>query len=441
MRGLPRAAQLFWAVIVLTGGFVAVRALLTAPSQPLDWAAVALFSVVGTIAYSFRIQLPLARQRQGEWTSAVMAVNVAAAMALPVAAAVIVVIVENVVHAFLGRGIAWYKRLFNLGQTILSVGAAGTIWHSFEGEKGFIDSPASFGLVAVVLGAYFCINTGSVALIVALIERMPVQHIWLRGHRRLLPSYFALMCSGVLGAQLWTTVPFSVVLLLIPLVAIYYSFKRTIELEEQTIQALFDLADVMDQRDYYTHRHSVRVGEYAERLATYLKLHADEARLLYLCGRLHDIGKCAVDNEVLLKPGALTEDERRHIMRHTHVGGAMLAHFSFFKHGAAYVRGHHERWDGAGYPDGLKGEQIPLGARLIAVVDAYDAMTSTRPYRAALSHEVAVQRLREGSGTQWDPDIVASFLDMLAGRPTRVPRLRPAAVRRGEEQAVGAVGS
>ena len=432
MRSLPRAAQLFWSAIVLAGVLVAVRIFLSARLQPGDWVAVALFGAAGTVASSFRIHLPRSRERQGEWTSVAMAVHVAAAMVLPVAAAIAAVIAENIVYPFFGHRLVWYKRLFNLGQRVLAVAAAGTIWRTLGGEGGMIDSPASVGWMLVALAVYFSINTGSVALIVALVERLPVHHVWLRGHRGLLPSYFALMSAGVVGAYLWSTAPFSVVLLIIPLVAIYYSFKRTVELEEQTMAALFNLADMMDQRDYYTHRHSLRVGEYAERLAIHLRLPADRARLLYICGRLHDIGKCAVDNEVLLKPGPLGEEERRHIMRHADVGGAMLAHFSQFRDGVAYVRGHHERWDGAGYPDRLKGEAIPFGARLIAVVDSYDAMTSTRPYRTALPHDEAIRRLRAGAGRPWDPRIVDAFVRLWEQRPAVMADLAAAGALEGE---------
>ena len=98
------------------------------------------------------------------------------------------------------------------------------------------------------------------------------------------------------------------------------------------------------------------------------------------------------------------------MQRHPEVGGAMLAHFSLFREVAGFVRGHHERWDGAGYPDGLAGEAIPLESRIIAVVDAYDAMTTTRPYRLALPHAEAVRRLREGAGRQWDPRVVSAFV-------------------------------
>jgi putative nucleotidyltransferase with HDIG domain len=193
-------------------------------------------------------------------------------------------------------------------------------------------------------------------------------------------------------------------------VAVHRAMADRVKLESQTLESLFELADILDARDTYTHGHSQRVGDYAEQLAVRLGLPADRVHLTFLAGRLHDIGKCATDNEVLLKPSALDEQERIHMRRHPEVGSAMLAHFSLFSEVAGFVRSHHERWDGSGYPDGLSGEAIPLESRIIAVVDSYDAMTTTRPYRVALPQHEAVRRLQAGAGQQWDPRIVAAFV-------------------------------
>jgi HD-GYP domain-containing protein (c-di-GMP phosphodiesterase class II) len=127
----------------------------------------------------------------------------------------------------------------------------------------------------------------------------------------------------------------------------------------------------------------------------------------------------------LLKPGALNDEERAHMCIHPEVGSSMLASFSLFSECARYVRGHHERWDGAGYPDQLEAENIPIGARIIAVADAFDAMTTTRPYRKALPVTEAYRRLEEGAGTQWDPRAVTAFLKLLdttaLGQPEPMP--------------------
>lgn len=160
------------------------------------------------------------------------------------------------------------------------------------------------------------------------------------------------------------------------------------------------------------------MGQYAERVTLAMHRSGEDAHLIFLADRLHDIGKCAVHNEVLLKPGPLTEEEREHMCTHAPIGGKMLDHFPLFHECVGYVRGHHERWDGEGYPDGLAREGIPFGARVIAVVDSYDAMTTTRPYRRALPHVEAVRRLRVGAGSQWDPDVVDAFLVMMGEAPT-----------------------
>jgi HD-GYP domain-containing protein (c-di-GMP phosphodiesterase class II) len=271
-------------------------------------------------------------------------------------------------------------------------------------------------LPAAVAGAlcYLATNTMLVAAIMALASGRPAGRMWWRTHKPVLPYYAALAATGIVLAALWIQTPWLVPCVLLLLAALYYALRNTVALETTTVSSLFRLADILDARDRYTHGHAVRVGEYAERLALALGVPDSRAFLVLLAGRLHDIGKCAVRNEVLLKPGALDEAERAHMCTHPAVGGEMLAAYPFFGEIAADVRGHHERWDGKGYPDGLAGNAIPLGARIIAVVDAWDAMTSSRPYRSALPHEEAIRRLSEGAGTQWEPAIVAAFLSLVA---------------------------
>jgi putative nucleotidyltransferase with HDIG domain len=264
---------------------------------------------------------------------------------------------------------------------------------------------------------YFFANTAFIAAIVALASGMPVRTTWWRSNRHTWPASLGMLFIGVLIAVLWVTSPWTIALAAIPLTAIYYTLRNTVSLETQTVDALFNLADILDARDSYTHGHSLRVGQYAEKLALQMGLSGDDAHLVFLAGRLHDIGKCAIKNEVLLKPGALNKEEFEHMCIHPEVGSSMLASFSLFKECARYVRGHHERWDGKGYPDKLQGEAIPLGARVIAVADAFDAMTTTRPYRKALPLAEARRRLEEGAGSQWDARIISAFLHLLETTP------------------------
>jgi HD-GYP domain-containing protein (c-di-GMP phosphodiesterase class II) len=272
----------------------------------------------------------------------------------------------------------------------------------------------------------FLLDSVWIAAMVALASGLPIWLTWWRSYRHVWPATLSIALVGVLMGVLWSTSRWAIVLAAVPLSALYYTLRNTVSLETQTRDALFQLADILDARDPYTHGHSQRVGQYAERLALAMGLSGEQAHLIYLSGRLHDIGKCAVRNEVLLKPAALVPEERAHMSIHPQVGSSMLNAFSLFKECAAFVRGHHERWDGGGYPDGLKGENIPLGARVIAVADAYDAMTTTRPYRTALPRAEAFRRLRAGRGSQWDARAVDAFLRLFSAEPLFEPLSRAA---------------
>jgi diguanylate cyclase (GGDEF)-like protein len=177
-------------------------------------------------------------------------------------------------------------------------------------------------------------------------------------------------------------------------------------------RAAASLAKAVDARDTYTGSHSERVSDLAARVAKRVGLDPEHVELTRLAGSLHDLGKLAIPEEILRKPGALTDSERLVLERHPQIGFRMLDSLGVDPV-ADLVLHHHERWDGTGYPDGLAGEQIPLGARIIFVTDAYDAMTSDRIYRARRSSDAALAELRRCAGTQFDPGIVAAFTEEL----------------------------
>jgi diguanylate cyclase (GGDEF)-like protein/putative nucleotidyltransferase with HDIG domain len=177
-------------------------------------------------------------------------------------------------------------------------------------------------------------------------------------------------------------------------------------------RAAASLAKAVDARDTYTGSHSERVSELAAKVAKRLGLDAEQVELTRLAGSLHDLGKLAIPEEILRKPGTLTDSERLVLERHPQIGFRMLDSLGVDPV-ADLVLHHHERWDGAGYPDGLRGEQIPLGARIIFVTDAYDAMTTDRTYRPKRSPQAALAELERCAGTQFDPGIVAAFVEEL----------------------------
>jgi diguanylate cyclase (GGDEF)-like protein len=198
------------------------------------------------------------------------------------------------------------------------------------------------------------------------------------------------------------------------------NFDQIVETTDRTAQyrAAASLAKAVDERDAYTGSHSQRVGDYSARIARRLGADEPAVELTRLAGSLHDLGKLAIPEEVLRKPDALSEAERLMLERHPQIGFRMLESLGV-QPVAEWVLHHHERWDGAGYPNRLAGDKIPLGARIIFVADAYDAMTSDRDYRQAIPPREALAELERCAGTQFDPAVVKALADELG--PTREP--------------------
>ncbi|GIW50790.1 MAG: hypothetical protein KatS3mg081_0145 [Gemmatimonadales bacterium] len=192
-------------------------------------------------------------------------------------------------------------------------------------------------------------------------------------------------------------------------------------LKDRTLAgALASLVEAVGAKDRYTQGHSLRVARYAAAIAKELGLSKVECREIALAGELHDVGKIGVPDELLHKPGALSEAERIRVLEHTLIGERILAPLLGDRPVIlAAVRWHHERIDGRGYPDGLKGEEIPLAARIVAVADAFDAMRTARPYRKSLSGRMAIAELLRGSGAQFDPRCVGALLAVLRRWATR----------------------
>lgn len=182
---------------------------------------------------------------------------------------------------------------------------------------------------------------------------------------------------------------------------------------EQSIETIESLARAVDAKDSYTNGHSVRVANYTKQISKLLGYDDDKADSMYDMALLHDVGKIGVDDAILRKPGRLTDKEFSDIKNHTVIGSKILSRISSMpelQYGALY---HHERWDGKGYPRGLKGEEIPEAARIIAVADAYDAMTSNRSYRKALTQERVHDEIVNGIGRQFWPPAARAMLKMM----------------------------
>jgi len=203
------------------------------------------------------------------------------------------------------------------------------------------------------------------------------------------------------------------ILLILPLAVVRESFRVSADLQRQTQEALIGLADIIDLRDPSTYRHSQRVSDLSRQIARRMRLREDRVDLIAFSARLHDLGKIGMSNILLYKPGAFAPEERDEFRRHPAIGASMVSGFHLFSEGCDLILRHHEAWDGSGYPDGLQGPDIPVGSQIIAIADAFEAMTADRVYRAAMDVPEAVAELIARQGSQFAPHIVDVFVDIL----------------------------
>jgi putative nucleotidyltransferase with HDIG domain len=212
-------------------------------------------------------------------------------------------------------------------------------------------------------------------------------------------------------------------------VLVYHSLKQRIELRHEGMRAMERMAAEVDRRDPYTFQHSQRVSVYAHAIARKLGLTAAEIELVELAAKVHDVGKIRIPDSILLKPDRLTPEERRVMETHPRLGFDILKQFSEYAKLLDLVLSHHERYDGRGYPNGTEGRRLLLIAQVIPVADSLDAMTTARAYRRARSWQSAMEELRNGAGTQWNPQVVNAALAVLS-QEERVGALkaRPAAL-------------
>ncbi len=264
---------------------------------------------------------------------------------------------------------------------------------------------------AVAATVYTLVNTGTLALIVAPIMGIGTFQMWRANFSGLYVELLTLATLGSVIPVLVTENPFAIILLVVPLlIGPHLAFKGIRQAHVDARITMEGLADALEHRDPYTYRHSIRVTDYSGMMLSQMpQIPKPEAEAILAAAHIHDLGKVGSRDGSLKKPGELTPEERAEIEQHATVGADIVSRLDAYKPSVPIIRHHHERWNGSGYPDKLAGEAIPLGARIIAVADAFDAMTSDRVYRAALSPEVAFSELRKGAGTQFDPQLVDLF--------------------------------
>lgn len=316
--------------------------------------------------------------------------------------------------------------LFNVGQAALYT-SVGALHYELTVDYRVgprIDDLGSLGPMVATAIVMHLVNTGAVAGAAGLQSGVSPVRVWRRNLMIDAGPQAALAAIGLLAATVAIHTWYLVPLLALPGVLVQRTVQDMIRLRHDTQEALASLVEVVELRDPYTAGHSRRVAATARLIAHELGLTEEEADLVESAGQVHDIGKVAVDPHLLLKTSKLNDDEWAQMQLHPVHGANVVDRFAAYREGAKVVRHHHERWDGSGYPDRIGGETIPLGARILAVADAFDAMTSDRPYRDGMPVERAVAILREGAGTQWDPDVVAAFVAIVENRPHEVPVFR-----------------
>jgi len=326
--------------------------------------------------------------------------------------------------------------VFNVSQLMIADGAASLV---FRG----LGAGHSEDLTLIVAGAtaacvMYLVSTALVVGAAALYTRRRPFEVWAEAAAGDLSQTAALYVAGCLLAVIAARSPWVAAVMMVPIAGVQLSLKSSMELRAQTVAAVESMADLVDRRDPYTFQHSRSVAEHAVRVARRLKLADREVELIGLAARVHDLGKIAVPYAVLHKQGRLTDEEFALMKRHPDDGADILAKFPEYRRGRELVLAHHERIDGRGYPRRLAGDQIPLGARIIAVADAWDAMTSDRPYRKALAQDVALAELMRGRGTQWDAAVVDAFAAGLPGVEME-PVERPECVAAPLLRSLGAV--
>lgn len=423
-HALPAALRGYVLATALTGPAVAVALVL---SDPPAWdLRVAVMAVALAVLALVAERFPLHLTHKTNVNVATVA-YVAMILLLPVSLPALLALVAVAIAQIL-RHVDREEGIFNTAQTGLYVAAGAWSYHALRDGLLAALPGAVAGVVALVLSAVamHVVNTGLVAGAVSLQLQASAVRVWLRTFALDLPAQVVLVIIGIVAAHLARAEPLALVLPVLPMALVYHALRQSVRLRRDTQAALATLVDIIELRDPYTAGHSRRVAALARELALRIGVTGEEADLVELAGQVHDLGKVAVDTDVLRKPGRLDEDEWQQVRFHPVHSADVVARFSAYDDEVvAMVRHHHERWDGKGYPDGLAGEEIPLGARILAVADTFDALTSDRPYRQGMAIEQALAILESGAGKQWDPHLVETFVAGVRERHFTIPEVLP----------------
>jgi hypothetical protein len=420
MGRVSRAAWIYIAVV----SAAAAAVLILAPSQATGmpwWVELTVLRLLFLVCDSMPTDLATP---QSVWSPSSSATLAAVVLLGPAGAAMV-----GVVSVLSLRRETMAERVFNGAMNALSGYAAGLAFQRLHGQVG-IPHPDYFPAIiwpfAVAALVHVLANHSLIWGVVLRLNRRER-----RASRRtrtesslplLLVSDFGFASLGLVIAALWSVVGmFAAVLVLIPLVVARWAMGQFAEQQRAYKATMEALCQAVETKDYYTRGHSDRVSRGSGMIARQISMRQDRTEAIMAAGMLHDVGKLGVPTKVLQKTGPLTEEEYAAIQLHPMRGLEIVSQIGFLTEALAGIMHHHERIDGRGYPMGLAGDEIPEFARIIAVADAFDSMTSTRSYREARSLATGTQELRKGAGSQFDPLFVDAFIAALDAEGWSMP--------------------
>jgi len=308
---------------------------------------------------------------------------------------------------------SFIKAAFNVSQLVLVIFAGSFLFKAMRGTPPPWTRAVEYIIAINTFFVCKLVNTALVAGIISLTEKVDFFYQFLYDLRHLPLQFFSLGAMTILFAWAYSISIWYVFLVLVPIALIHYSFFGYSKLRRGAEKTFEKLMQSLQARDPYTAEHSERVADLSGKIARKLGLPENEVERIVAAARIHDIGKVGIPDSILLKPGPLTPQEWEIMKKHPVIGAEIIKGMEIYDNCVDIVKYEHERWDGSGYPEGLKGEEIPLGARIVAAADVYDALTSDRPYRKALPKEEAIAELKRMRGVKLDPRVVDALLEVL----------------------------
>ncbi len=305
-----------------------------------------------------------------------------------------------------------FKRLFNASSYFITVYLSGMVYHDID--KFDVLRVSEFGVLALIVTVlvYLFINSAIFMGLFAILSKMSMKDMILKNIWAL-KSFFTLSPLGIMMLLFYTSYGwFGLLLFFGPLFLARYSFKLYLNMKTIYFETIKALTKAIDAKDEYTKGHSFRVAEYAVMIGKELKMSEPRLEILKTAGLLHDVGKIGISDNILLKPGKLSTEEMDEIKNHPNIGAKIIEDVEFLDKARIYISQHHERYDGKGYPNNVKGEDMPLESCVLSVADAFDAMTTDRAYRKALSEDKAIQILIEEREKQFSPIAVDAILSL-----------------------------